>query len=194
VSLIFLALAGYLLGAIPSGAIAARIKGRDILAEGSGNPGATNALRVLGPLWAIAVLLCDAGKGLLAAYLGFRLGGPAGSALAGASAALGHAYSIFLRGRGGKVVAVSLGVLLLWDWHAIAAALAVFLVTLALTRVVSLGSILGALCAAVDSTFTPLAPVLRVGIYFLVLLLIWRHRPNIASLWHGEERRLGGRG
>jgi len=191
---LILALAGYLLGSFPSGVIAARLSGRDILKEGSGNPGATNALRVLGPGWAIAVLLCDTGKGLLAAYLGIRLGGLAGSALAGSGAALGHAYSLFLRGRGGKVVAVSLGVMLLWDWQAIVAALAVFLIVLAVTRIVSLGSLLAALAAAAVVSCTPVAPYLRLGVYFLVLLLIWRHRPNIVRLARGEERRLGGRG
>ncbi len=194
---IFLAaIAGYLLGSFPSGVIAAHRAGRDIMHEGSGNPGATNALRVLGPAWAIAVLVADAGKGLLAAYLGWKLGGPLGSALAGAGAALGHAYSIFLRGHGGKVVAVSLGVLLFWGWPLLIVALVVFALVLALSRIVSLASMLAALAAAFVTAagLVGLPQDLRLGVYFLVLLLIWRHRPNILRLLHHEEKRLGSHG
>ncbi len=195
-TLVLAAIIGYLLGSIPTGVLAAKRVGRDILHEGSGNPGATNALRVLGPYWAVGVLVGDAGKGLLAAYLGWQLGGPLGSALAGVAAALGHAYSLFLRGQGGKVVAVSLGVLLFWGWPLLFAALAVFLVVLALTRIVSLSSMLAALAAAAMAALgLPPYPVsLRYGIFFLVLLLIWRHRPNIARLLRHEEKRLGSHG
>ena len=190
------AILGYLLGSIPTGVLAAKRTGRDIMHEGSGNPGATNALRVLGPMWALAVLAGDAGKGLLAAYLGWKLGGPLGSALAGGAAALGHAYSLFLRGRGGKVVAVSLGVILFWGWPLLFAALAVFLVVLAVTRIVSVSSMLAALGAAVLAALNllPEPEAVRVGIYFLVALLVWRHRPNIVRLLHHEEKRLGSHG
>jgi len=190
------AILGYLLGSIPWGVLASRRAGRDIRREGSGNIGATNALRVLGPYWASLVLLGDAGKGLLAAYIGFKLGGPWASAAAGAAAALGHAYSLFLRGQGGKVVAVSLGVMLFWDWPLLIAALAVFLVVLAATRIVSLSSMLAALgaasLAALDLPAVPFA--LRLGVWFLVALLIWRHRPNIERILRHEEKRLGSHG
>ena len=142
------ALVGYLLGSVPSAALAARLRGKDILREGSGNPGATNALRVLGPLPAVLVLAADVAKGLLAAYVGWRLGGIWGTALAGLAAGLGHAYSIFLRGRGGKVVAVSLGVLAFWDLRLVLVALVAFAVVLAVSRIVSLSSLVAALAAA----------------------------------------------
>ena len=195
-TLVLAAVIGYLFGSIPTGVLAAKRAGRDILREGSGNPGATNALRVLGPYWAAAVLIGDVGKGLLAAYLGWQLGGPLGSAFAGGAAALGHAYSVFLRGQGGKVVAVSLGVILFWGWPLLFAALAVFVVVLALTRIVSLSSMLAALAVAVMAGLglPPYPAALRYGILFLVLLLIWRHRPNIARLLRHEEKRLGSHG
>ncbi len=195
-NVVLAAIAGYLLGSIPFGVVAARQAGRDILHEGSGNPGATNALRVMGPYWALAVLVGDAGKGILAAYVGWKLGGPVGSALAGAAAAVGHAYSLFLRGQGGKVVAVSLGVLLFWGWPLLVGALIVFLIVLGLTRIVSLASMLAALAAAVLAAagLPPLSPALRYGVFFLVLLLIWRHRPNITRLLRHEEKRLGSHG
>ena len=190
------AIVGYLLGSIPFGVLAAKRQGRDILHEGSCNPGATNALRVMGPYWAALVLIGDAGKGLLAAYLGWKLGGPLGSALAGAAAALGHAYSIYLRGRGGKVVAVSLGVLLFWGWPLVVGALVVFGVVIALTRIVSVSSMLAALAAAVLAAagMPALPPSLRYAVFFLVLLLLWRHRPNIERLLRHEEKRLGSHG
>ena len=190
------AIVGYLLGSIPFSVLAAKRQGRDILHEGSGNPGATNALRVMGPYWAVAVLIGDAGKGILAAYLGYKLGGPLGSALAGAAAAVGHAYSIYLRGRGGKVVAVSLGVLLFWGWPLVVGALVVFGVVIALTRIVSISSMLAALAAAVLAAagVPALPPPLRYAVFFLVLLLLWRHRPNIERLLRHEEKRLGSHG
>lgn len=195
-TLVLAAILGYLLGSFPTGVLAAGRAGRDILHEGSGNPGATNALRVLGPYWALAVLLGDVGKGLLAAYIGWKLGGPLGSAFAGGAAALGHAYSLFLHGQGGKVVAVSLGVLLFWGWPLVLAAVIVFLIVLGLTRIVSLSSLLASLCALVLAALgqPPEPDALRYGVLFLVLLLIWRHKPNIVRLLRHEEKRLGSQG
>ncbi len=192
--LVLSAVIGYLLGSIPFGVLASRLGGRDILLEGSGNPGATNALRILGPGWAAAVLVGDALKAVLAAYLGLRLGGIAASAVAGSFAALGHAYSVFLRGRGGKVVASSLGLLAFWDWHVLIPAVIVFLLVVAATRLVALGSLLGALAAAVAASVWPLPLSLRLAIYFLFVLIVWRHRPNIARMAKGDEHRLGQRG
>ncbi len=195
-NLLIAAVFGYLLGSIPAGVLAARRAGRDILHEGSGNPGATNALRVMGPYWALLVLIGDTGKGILAAYIGWKLGGPLGSALGGAAAAVGHAYSLFLRGQGGKVVAVSLGVLLFWGWPLVVGALVVFLIVLGVTRIVSLSSMLAALAAALMAAagVPPLPGVLHYAVFFLVLVLIWRHRPNIERLLRHEEKRLGSRG
>ncbi len=191
---LFSALIGYILGSIPFGVLASRAGGHDIMQEGSGNIGATNALRILGPGWAALVLVGDVLKAIAAAYIGLRLGGALGSALGGAFAAVGHAYSVFLRGRGGKVVAVSLGVLIFWDWLLAVAGVAAFLIAVALTRLVALGSLLGALAAAVAATVLKLDRPLLVAVYFLFVLIVWRHRPNIERMAKGQEHRLGQRG
>lgn len=187
------ALVGYLLGGIPFGVLAARQTGRDILHEGSGNIGATNALRVLGPFWGVAVLAGDVGKGVLSAFLGAHLGGLDGLAVGACAAALGHAYSIFLRGRGGKVVSVSFGALLFLDWRIALLAAIVFVLVVALTRYVSLGSMLGAASAFLGTLLLPDAPAIRLAVAFILVLLVWRHRSNIERLRHGNERKFGER-
>lgn len=187
------ALIGYLLGSIPFGVLAARQSGRDILREGSGNPGATNALRVLGPFWGVAVLVGDVGKGVLSAYLGAHLAGVEGLAVGACAAALGHAYSIFLRGRGGKIVSVSFGALLFLDWRVAVMAATVFVLVVAVTRYVSLGSMLGAASAFVATLWLPDALAIRLAVAFILALLVWRHRGNIQRLRQGHERKLGER-
>ena len=103
----------YMLGSIPSGMLVARLKGVDLRKVGSGNIGATNVARAMGKGWAIAVLAADAAKGFVPVWLGRRLGlAPTVVALAGFLAIAGHMFTIFLRGRGGKGVATSLGVAL----------------------------------------------------------------------------------
>lgn len=190
---VLIALASYLLGSIPFGVLAARRSGRDILHEGSGNPGATNALRVLGPFWGAMVLLGDAGKGILSAYLGVRLAGADGMAIGACSAALGHAFSVFLRGRGGKIVSTSLGAMLFLDWRLIIPAVLVFLLIVLVTRYVSLGSMLGGVAGFVATLLLEDSLPIRLGVLFLCLLLIWRHKGNIGRLLGHSERRLGER-
>ncbi|HXJ23800.1 MAG TPA: glycerol-3-phosphate acyltransferase, partial [Polyangia bacterium] len=113
IAAILLCVAAYVAGSIPFGVVVARAKGVDLRKVGSGNIGATNVARALGKGWAIAVLLADAAKGLVPVLLGRRLGFSAGAvAAAGLCAIVGHMFTIFLRGRGGKGVATSLGVAL----------------------------------------------------------------------------------
>lgn len=190
---VLIALASYLLGSIPFGVLASRRSGHDILHEGSGNPGATNALRVLGPFWGAMVLLGDVGKGILSAYVGARLGGPGGMALGACCAALGHAFSVFLRGRGGKIVSTSLGAMLFLDWRIIIPAVVVFLLVVLLTRYVSLGSMLGGAAGFLATLLLHDSLPVRIAVLFLCLLLIWRHRSNIERLLSHSERRLGER-
>ena len=110
---IVLCLAAYVAGSIPFGILVARAKGVDLRQVGSGNIGATNVARALGKGWAVAVLAADAAKGFVPVWLGRRLGLPAGAiAAAGLAAIVGHMFTVFLRGRGGKGVATSLGVAL----------------------------------------------------------------------------------
>ncbi|MGQ0745081.1 MAG: glycerol-3-phosphate acyltransferase [Acidimicrobiales bacterium] len=104
--------AGYLAGSLPSADVAARLaqgRGADLRDQGSGNPGAVNAMAVLGPGWGWAVMAADVAKGAAACAIGARLGGPGGAHLAGTAAVVGHCFPAWNPKRGGKGVAVSLG-------------------------------------------------------------------------------------
>ncbi|MCP5524987.1 MAG: glycerol-3-phosphate 1-O-acyltransferase PlsY [Verrucomicrobiales bacterium] len=195
-------LLSYLLGSIPSGFLVARAKGVDLRTVGSGNIGATNAMRVLGKPLGIFVLLADAAKGALAcAFLpgvAARLtatvpGGDWPVIAAGVAAILGHNFTCWLRFKGGKGIATSAGVLLVLMPKALGVCLAIWLVVFALSRIVSLASILAAaaLPLAVWSLGrgTPLV-VVATG---LGVLAIYRHRANIQRLLKGTEPRLGSR-
>lgn len=192
-SILLAVVIGYLLGSIPFGVLAARRSGRNIQQEGSGNIGATNALRVLGPVWGALVLAGDAGKGILSAYIGARLAGPDGMAVGVCGAAAGHAFSLFLRGRGGKIVSTSLGAMIFLDWRLIVPAVVIFLLVVLLTRYVSLGSIIGGGAALLTALLLPDAWPIRIAVAFLFALLVWRHQSNIQRLLHGTERKLGTR-
>lgn len=206
-----LLLIGYLLGAVPSGYLAGRmLKGIDIREHGSGSTGATNVLRTLGAVPAIVVLLADILKGVAAIALvsGFyanqlglpynppptialNLWQPWAITLAGLVALLGHSKSVFLNFTGGKSVATSLGILLALNWVVGLGTFSVFLVMLAITRIVSISSITGAIAVSVFMVVTqqPLPYVLfgiAGGLYVIV-----RHRSNIQRLLEGTEPRLG---
>lgn len=188
-------LMGYLLGAVPFGYLLGRLQGLDLRREGSGNIGATNALRVLGTPAGVAALLLDVGKGWLAVYLGLRLGsGPWLPAAAAMGAVIGHAWSVWLGFTGGKVVATTAGILILLSPYSLAAALAVFLLTVLLTRYVSLGSILAIATVAISVVlFTEPWPY-HLAALLAVAVSLWRHRSNIGRLRRGTERRLGEKG
>jgi len=205
-----LLLVAYLLGSIPSGYWAGKLlKGIDIREHGSGSTGATNVLRTVGTVPAIAVLLIDILKGVGAIALTnwFYTTAltqpyvPSGVTtahwlpwlvtLAGAFALLGHSKSILLNFTGGKSVATSLGVLLAMNWVVGLGTLGVFLLVLAITRIVSISSISGAIAVTglMLVTGQPLPYILfglAGGIYVIV-----RHRANIERLLAGTEPRLG---
>lgn len=183
--------AAYLLGAIPFGYLLVKWKtGLDVRAAGSGNIGATNVMRTTGRVAGITTLLLDIAKGFAAVWLADCLGGgnAAWTSAAALAAILGHAYPVFLRFKGGKAVATFVGSFLYLTPLAVAAVIVVFLVTVAWTRHISLGSIVGA------ATF-PLAVWLIVHppIYVVIAsvlggaLIIWRHRANIERLRAGNE-------
>lgn len=184
----------YLLGSIPFGFIVARMAGiRNIMEHGSGNIGATNVLRVLGPAHGVVVLLLDSLKGAIPAYVGLRvLGiGSLGGFLAGLFAIIGHNWSVFLRFRGGKGVATSAGVLLVCMPVPLGVAACVFLLVVALTRFVSLGSILSAWTAFAYVFFFGQELWQKAAILLLCLFVTYKHRANINRLILGQESRLG---
>ncbi|HMC94707.1 MAG TPA: glycerol-3-phosphate 1-O-acyltransferase PlsY [Polyangia bacterium] len=188
---LLLCVGAYVLGSIPFGVVVARMNGVDLRQVGSGNIGATNVARALGKGWAVAVLAADAAKGFVPVWLGRRLGLPSSAvALAGFIAIVGHMFTIFLRGRGGKGVATSLGVALAISPLAALLGFAVYILIFALTRLSSLGSLLG---VWTFSTFIIVGhgfprPYLALAIGGAALVTL-RHRQNIGRLLRGEEKR-----
>ncbi|WP_186697138.1 glycerol-3-phosphate 1-O-acyltransferase PlsY [Cyanobium sp. NS01] len=208
-----LLLAGYLLGSLPSGYLAARwLKGIDIRREGSGSTGATNVLRVVGKGPALAVFLIDVLKGTAAVLLAKAvlepLGQPLGPAAwaidswvvaCGLAALAGHSWPVWLGWRGGKAVATALGMLLGLAWPVGLASFGVFLAVLSLSRIVSLSSVLAAVALPLLMLgwFQGQGAGLRWPYLLLALLtsalVIWRHRSNLGRLLAGTEPRLGSR-
>lgn len=191
-SKILVCLASYIAGSIPFGYLAARAVAVDITKEGSGNTGATNVFRTLGPAFAVPVLLLDVGKGVLAAYAGLKcMGmGPLGALIPGAFAIAGHNWSVFLRFRGGKGVAVSAGVILIAFPLLLAVAVGVFVLVVAVTRYVSLGSLFGAWSAFAVSLSPGQEAVTRIAVFVFASLITYQHRSNIGRLLSGTETKL----
>jgi glycerol-3-phosphate acyltransferase PlsY len=180
----------FLLGSIPFGVLLARARGVDLKKVGSGNIGATNAARALGKKAGIVVLLLDTFKAWLPTFaaLWLRLG-PEVAATAAFAAFCGHIYSPWLKGRGGKGVACGLGAFLALAPACAGIAVAVCAVVVALTRLGSLGSLLGsaALVPALWLLHEPRAYVLLGAAMFV--LILWRHRDNIRRMLEKRENK-----
>jgi glycerol-3-phosphate acyltransferase PlsY len=196
------ALGAYLLGSIPFGLLVARAKGVDIRTAGSGNIGATNAMRVLGKPAGILVLILDALKGYAAAaWLPHLVLAALGAStrepellplLAGICAVLGHNYTCWLKFKGGKGIATTAGVYLFLAPLAVLIALVVFLITVVATRYVSVGSIAAAVALpAVLWIRQPGDLCLGFVTTALGVLAIYKHKSNIQRLRAGTENRLG---
>lgn len=184
---------GYLLGTVPTGWLVARAHGVDIQQVGSGNIGATNVLRALGVWPALLVGLMDPVKGALATLLPLALGMDGWTvALTGMATVLGNDFNVFLRLRGGKGIATTLGVFLVVNPAVALVAVVLGVLTIALGRYVSLGSLVGMASAPLfllaSGTYAP--PDLALGIV-LMLLAFAQHRENVRRLAKGTERRLG---
>ena len=186
---------GYLLGSFPSGYLAGRwCAGVDIRQLGSGSTGATNVLRQVGKGPALVVFLVDVFKGSAAVILARALLG-AGAygwlVAAGLAALAGHIWPIWLGGKGGKAVAPGVGMLLGLVPAVGLACLGVFLTSLALSRIVSISSVLAA--AALPLLMAGAgAPGAYLGLGVVAaVMVIWRHRSNLSRLLKGEEPRLG---
>lgn len=204
----------YLVGGIPFGYIIGwLVGGIDIRTQGSGNIGATNVARVLGLKWGVAVLVPDALKGLLPVLLvSATMDRWIGSVepdsvdvvhtqvLVGLIAIAGHMYPCWIGLRGGKGVATALGVAgILGPWATLAAA-GVYLLTLATTRIGSLGSLLGASVFAIVQTMLMVSEgdwseqwSLSAFTLAVPIMIVYRHRSNIGRILRGEELRVGER-
>lgn len=188
---IVLCVLAYVAGSIPFGPVIARAKGVNLRAVGSGNIGATNVARALGKGWAILVLLLDAAKGFVPVVLGKHLGLPPNQvACAGLAAIVGHMFTVFLRGRGGKGVATSLGVAFALSPLAALCGFGLYILAYLLLRLSSVGSLLGIWSFPLFGTLLgPLPrPYLILSTVVAVLVTI-RHRANIARLLRGEEKK-----
>jgi acyl phosphate:glycerol-3-phosphate acyltransferase len=193
IAAVIVCLAGYLTGSVPFAYLLARRVGIDVRKVGSGNVGAANVLRTTGLGRAVSVMALDVAKGALAVFLAQITVGASLAALAGVAAIVGHIYPVWLRFVGGKGVAVAAGVFLALAPAATAVAFAVFLITVWMTRYVSLGS------AAAAFTLPPAAAMLGAADPVIsaasgtAALILFRHRANLRRLAAGTERRMGAR-
>ncbi len=183
--------AAYLLGAIPFGFLLVKWKtGADVRAAGSGNIGATNVLRTTGRTAGVTTLLLDIAKGCAAVWLADKLtkGNPLWMSGAAIAVMLGHIYPVFLKFQGGKAVACFVGAYLYLTPIPLAAVLVVFVIAVAWTRYISMGSILGAVTfpLAVWLIAHPPLPVVAAAAVSGALIVV-RHRSNIERLREGTE-------
>ena len=198
---VLLILIAYVLGSIPNALwVGKTFKNIDVREHGSKNTGSTNAARVLGAKLGIFTLILDILKGALPTYLGIVLGANLLTRITGIdkldiivigmAAILGHTFSLFLKFKGGKAVATTLGVFLVLVPYAILILLVIFSVIFGLTRYVSLASIISAVVLPIAVYFTTRHIPLTVLGIIIGLLVIIRHKENIKRLINGTESKL----
>lgn len=187
-------LLSYLIGCFSSAYFLGKIsKNIDIRNYGSGNAGATNALRVLGKKIGALTFALDILKGVIAVLIGRALFGFNGSLLAGIFVVIGHNFPVFLGFKGGKGVATSFGVLLMLNWEAALLCLLVAASIIIFTKYVSLGSIVASISAPLMMVLTldSVNKYLYITTWLLAALSVYRHKANILRLCRGEENKLG---
>ena len=197
-ALSLLVLAAYLLGAIPNGLLLARLKGVDLQKVGSGNIGATNVFRCVGKGWGVLAFVLDAVKGFVPAIFFPRLlesAPPRLSLASGVAAVAGHNWPVWLKFKGGKGVSTSAGMLLGIAPAAVGIGFAVFALAVALTRFVSLGSILAAVAVPAAYLWMNGADnrLLAGALVLMGALVIVKHRANVKRLLNGTEPRIVGK-
>ena len=202
-SLVVVALIGYTVGSFPAGYIVGRMAGTDVRTVGSRNVGATNVTRVLGKRFGYPVFVTDFLKGVVAVMISIFVAGNADStpttadlyaAVGGGFSVIGHSFPIWLRFKGGKGVATSLGVLFGINWMAALVMCGVWLLVFRLTRYVSLSSIAAAIALPVAMTAMLFLHQLSstIPVYFslcLAAIVVARHRSNLSRLRRGTELR-----
>ena len=191
VSILLITIIGYFLGAISFAVIMARSKGVDIFKEGSGNPGATNVKRILGKKWGYTIFALDALKGFTAAGLPLMVYGDDRLALIGLVAAiLGHSFSVFLKFRGGKGVATTIGGLLALMCSVVLIGLVVWLIIFYTKKIVALASIFFAVSLPISAYFIYATEEPRFYLSAaLALFIVMRHRSNIIRMFSSNENK-----
>jgi glycerol-3-phosphate acyltransferase PlsY len=185
----------YLIGSVPFAWLLARRWGAaDLRRVGSGNIGAANVLRASGVKAGVLVAVLDIAKGALSVMLAARFGDNAAApAAAGLAAIVGHIYPVWLRFRGGKGVATACGVFSILTPLAVPPALGIFVVTVWITKYISLGSVLASI-ALPPIAYALGSPAPAVAAAFAAsVIIVFRHRANVLRLRAGTERRIGAR-
>ena len=186
-------LIGYLLGSISTGVLLSRFAAHtDIRKQGSGNAGTTNMLRVLGRKMALLTFIGDMLKGIIAVFIGkWLIGGELGGLLGVVGAVLGHYYPLYFGFKGGKGIATSFGSLLFVFPVQALLAFAVFLILVAVTHYVSVGSIAAAITLPLLIVITRFQePTLWIITVCIGASVVWRHRANIKRLMNHTENKL----
>lgn len=198
--LIFAALAsGYFLGSLNSAVIVGKLYGKDVRSHGSKSAGLTNTLRVLGKPAAAFVLAGDIFKGIVACMIGLRIGVYSGEALAGitllaagAGAVMGHNWPLYFGFKGGKGMLTAAAVMFIVSWHMTLISLGFFVIVVALTRYVSLGTITTALFFVTISFMPVFENTIHFNIFasLMAFVIIFKHWENVQRLFAGTENRL----
>jgi glycerol-3-phosphate acyltransferase PlsY len=185
---------GYFVGSIPFAFLLSRQRGIDLRRAGSGNIGASNVLRTTGVRAAVLAMVLDGVKGTIAVLVAQLLSaGALAAVIAAFASVVGHVYPIWLRFRGGKGVATAAGAFAMLAPEALGIASCVFLIAVVATRFISVGSIAGALTLAIVASFSDAPGVVAIGATGCAVIIIYRHRENLARLAAGTERRIGQR-
>ena len=185
---------GYLAGSIPFAYLVARCRGVDLRIAGSGNIGAANVLRTTDVPNAVLTLCLDVAKGAVAVLVAQRLSAePATPVAGGLASIIGHVYPVWLGFRGGKGVATAGGVFAVLTPTAAAVAAAVFALATWVTRYASVGSIAAAVTLAATTAAIDVPAAVALGAVIAAVIVIHRHRSNLARLLAGTERRVGQR-
>lgn len=192
-SILVVIVVGYLLGSISTGVVLSKLFAKtDIRSQGSGNAGTTNMLRVLGRRMALFTFIGDMLKGIIAVFIGkWLIGGELGGLLGVVGAVLGHYYPLYFGFKGGKGIATSFGSLLFVFPVQALLAFAVFLILVAVTHYVSVGSIAAAITLPLLIVITHFQePTLWIITVCIGASVVWRHRANIKRLMNHTENKL----
>ena len=195
---ILCAVIGYAIGSVNSSILVSRLYGTDVRTQGSKNAGLTNTLRVLGKKAALMVLVGDILKGVIAVLIGLLLKRWAGGSalgdlygvIAGTFAVVGHNWPVYFGFKGGKGILTTATVVFMVDWRIGLIVLALFVIIVAITRYVSLGSIIGVAAVPVVALILGHTLPFILILAFLAVLAVYRHKANIRRLISGNENKL----